>query len=322
MLLPKLSPKSKSCWCNSASCGVCVTLAGCWCRRWAGEMLEKERVLPWDVTLLSTVLQAVLFPSLYVVLERRADVQNVRLCQSGVLFLHSTTLCHIWEESLNYLVTCITVCKSVYNQGLGFSPYLWMTRALSGHSSSTDTVCELHNSCGYMTLLLHCGPRDGWDIWQSPCSQLGGMRVQGGQLLCAALQPAHWLPFTHLATVSGLHPSPSGHFWSYKLPLKFTRSLSSAKMIIKELLTSLSTIVDFSFCFLLIAYGYNIFTLLDEILGRVLVPQLLWLLMLSVHTSLETTLHGNLILAIVTNSFCFPLQLEEWKPWCCLGEKR
>lgn len=57
-------------------------------------------------------------------MERRADVQDVRLCQSGVLFLHSTTLCHIWEKSLNYSVTCITVCESVYNQGFGFSPYL------------------------------------------------------------------------------------------------------------------------------------------------------------------------------------------------------
>lgn len=37
-------------------------------------------------------------------------------------------------------------------------------------------------------------------------------------------------------------------------------------MIIKELSTSPSTIVDFSFCLLVIAYGY-IFTLLDEILG-------------------------------------------------------
>lgn len=170
-------------------------------------MLEKERVLPWEVTLLSTFLQAVLFPSLQVVLERRADVQNVRLRQSGVVFLHSTTLCHIWEESPNYSVTCITVCESVYNQGLGFSPYLWMTRARSGHNSSSDTVRELHNSCGYMTSLLHAGLWDGWDIWQSPCSQLGGLHVQWRQLLCAALQPCTPTSFyslSHCLWVSSL----------------------------------------------------------------------------------------------------------------------
>lgn len=30
-----------------------------------------------------------------------------------------------------------------------------MTRAESGHNSSTDIVCELHNCCEYMTFLLH-----------------------------------------------------------------------------------------------------------------------------------------------------------------------
>lgn len=92
--------------------------------------------------------------------------RDVRLCQSRAVFLHSSILCRIWEESLYYSVTCITACKSVYNQGLGFYPYLWMTRAESGRNSSADTVCELHNCCGYMTLLLHARPRDGRDIWQ------------------------------------------------------------------------------------------------------------------------------------------------------------
>lgn len=50
--------------------------------------------------------------------------RNVRLYQSRLVFLHSSILCYIWEESLNYSVSCITVCKSVYNQGLGFCPYL------------------------------------------------------------------------------------------------------------------------------------------------------------------------------------------------------
>lgn len=57
------------------------------------------------------------------------------------------------------------------------------------------------------------------------------------------------------------------------------------------------------------AYGYNIFTVSDEMLDKVLplAPQLLWLLMLNTRTSLETTLNGNLILAIIANSFCFHL---------------
>lgn len=57
------------------------------------------------------------------------------------------------------------------------------------------------------------------------------------------------------------------------------------------------------------AYGYRIFTVLDEMLGKVLqlVPQLLWSLMLNTHTSLEATLNGNLIQAIITNPFCFHL---------------
>lgn len=57
------------------------------------------------------------------------------------------------------------------------------------------------------------------------------------------------------------------------------------------------------------AYGYNIFTVSDEMLDKVLplAPQLLWLLMLNTHTSLETTLNGNPILAIIANSFCFRL---------------
>lgn len=116
--------------------------------------------------------------------------RDVRLCQSGVMFLHSSVLRRIWEESLNYSVTCITVCKSVYNQGLGFCPYLWMTRAESGRHSSTGTVCELHNHCGYMTLLLHARPRDGWDIWQGLCSLLWTVCAQWG-LLCTSTPAQH-----------------------------------------------------------------------------------------------------------------------------------
>lgn len=71
------------------------------------------------------------------------------------------------------------------------------------------------------------------------------------------------------------------------------------------------------------AYGYGVFTVLDEMLGKVLqlVPQLLWSLMLNTRTSLEATLNGNLIQAITTKPFCCHLQLKEWKPWCYLGEK-
>lgn len=56
--------------------------------------------------------------------RERLMYRDVRLCQSGAVFLHSSILCRIWEESLDYSVTCITACKSVYNQGLGSCPYL------------------------------------------------------------------------------------------------------------------------------------------------------------------------------------------------------
>lgn len=116
--------------------------------------------------------------------------RDVTLFQVRVVFLHSSILCCIWEESLNYSVTCITACKSVYNQGLGFCPYLWMTRAESGRNSSTDTVCELHNCCGYMTLLLHTRPWDGRDIWQSLCSLLWTAHARWGLLLYKHASPA------------------------------------------------------------------------------------------------------------------------------------
>lgn len=130
--------------------------------------------------------------------------KDVRLFQGRVVFLRSSILCCIWEESLNYSVTCITACKSVYNQGLGFCPYLWMTRAESGRNSSTDTVCELHNCCGYMTLLLHTRPWDGWDIWQGLCSLLWTAHAQLGLLLLQARKPGTLRsPSSDLATISG-----------------------------------------------------------------------------------------------------------------------
>lgn len=109
--------------------------------------------------------------------------RDIRQCQSRAVSLHSSTECCIWEESLNYSLTCITACKSVYNQGLGLCLYLWMSRAESGRDSSTDTVCELHNCCEHMTLLLQARPWDGRDIWQGLCSLLWAAHPQWGLLL-------------------------------------------------------------------------------------------------------------------------------------------
>lgn len=51
------------------------------------------------------------------------------------------------------------------------------------------------------------------------------------------------------------------------------------------------------------AYGHRIFTVLGEMLGKVLqfIPQLLWSLMLNTRASLEATFHGNLIQAVITS---------------------
>lgn len=71
------------------------------------------------------------------------------------------------------------------------------------------------------------------------------------------------------------------------------------------------------------AYVYRVFTVVDEMLGKVLqlVPQLLWPLMWNTCTSLDVTLSGNLTQTIITSPFCFHLQVKEWKPWCYFGEK-
>lgn len=76
------------------------------------------------------------------------------------------------------------------------------------------------------------------------------------------------------------------------------------------------------------AYGYRVFTVVDETLSKVLwlVPQLLWSLMWNTCTTLEATLNGNLIQTIITNPVCFHLQVKSEAlvlPWgenqqnCC-----
>lgn len=174
--------------------------------------------------------------------EKGLMYRDVRLCQGRVVFLHSSILCRIWEESLNYSVTCITAHKSVYNQGLGFCPYLWMTRAESGPNSSTDTVCELHNCCGYMTLLLRARPWDRRDIWQRLCSLLWTAQAQWGRLLYKHASPAH-LKVLLLILPPSLVKSeiPLLQIICYKPPQEPISSKNTNNPPPPQLLTSLST---------------------------------------------------------------------------------
>lgn len=344
MLLPKCFLKSKllqSCWYNGASCAVCVTPAGCQsrfsfirilvlrqsathaagagqggCSGGRGCCCERSHFCKLFCRLCSS-------PAYKSCQRGGLMYRNVRLYQSRLVFLHSSILCYIWEESLNYSVSCITVCKSVYNQGLGFCPYLWMTRAWSGHSSSTDSVCELHNDCGYMTLLLHARPRAGWDIWQAVFPTWMSARTVRTATVQARQPSTLWSPSTDLVTISVFFS-----FWSFlelqAVPWVYPKPISSRNSNKENsYYVPWVLIVEFSFSLLLMAYGYNIFTVSDEMLDKVLplAPQLLWLLMLNTHTSLETTLNGNPILAIIANSFCFRLHWRTGSLDVTLGEK-
>ena len=213
----------QSCWRGTASCGACVTPAGCRysfpspgilaLRQSAKQMMgagqqrggcSGGKGCCCGMSLFCKLFSKLCSSPVYKPCWREGLVYgHVRLCQSRVVFLHSSILRRIWEESLNYSVTCITVCKSVYNQGLGFCPYLWMTRAESGRNSSTDTVRELHDYCGYMTLLLHARPWDGRDVWQSLCSLLWTAHAQWGLLLCKHASLTHLeVLLTDVAAVS------------------------------------------------------------------------------------------------------------------------